>query len=157
MKVFDTTAVIAFLKDMDFQDGFESLSKKYKLYIPAGVAAEVTKQPTKEKLSLLIEKNLVKIVEVDQAAIKWMMGMHPQLGRGECEAIIYAEAQGNTGKICIVSDDKKARSKFGKLNFKWTERLIQLMKEDGMIDEQTHAKLMEKLGQSAFYYKGRKN
>jgi len=45
----------------------------------------------------------------------------------------------------------KARSFFQKLNFKWTERLLEIMKERGIIDEATHNSKIEKLEKSSFY------
>ena len=41
MKIFDATAIIAFLSEMECPEGLELLSEHYKLIIPQGVADEI--------------------------------------------------------------------------------------------------------------------
>ncbi len=149
MKIFDATAVIAFLFEMEYPEGLELLSKHYKLIIPQGVVDEITKEPGKTRLEKLEEKNVVNVVKVDHDLATKIQKSYPQLHSGECEAIAYALSTDH--KNCVVSDDLKARSFFQKLNFKWTERLLEIMKERGIIDEATHNSKIEKLEKSPFY------
>ena len=149
MKILDATTVIAFLSEMEFLEGLELLSKHYKLIIPQGVVDEITKNPGKEKLALLAKKGIVKIVNVDKNLAASIQNAHPQLHSGECEVIAYTIKTDH--KNCIVSDDSRARNFFQTLNFKWTERLLDIMKEKGIIDEKTHESKMAKLEKSSFY------
>ena len=154
MKIFDATAVIAFLFEMEYPEGLELLSKQYKLIVPQGVASEIKKEPGKTLLEKLVGKKIVNIVEVDHDLATKIQKSHPQLHSGECETIAYALSTDH--KNCVVSDDLKARSFFQKLNFKWTERLLDIMKEKGMIDPNEHESKMKLLQNSPFYFKGRK-
>jgi predicted nucleic acid-binding protein len=156
MKIFDATVVIAFLSEMRCPDGLEALSKHYEIIIPAEVAAEITRSPGKEMLENLAKRKVVKIVEVDQQITSQVMRESPQLHQGECEAIAYAQTYSGEKKVCIVSDDSKARKIFQKLNFKWTERLLDIMKEKGIIDPVEHASKMKLLQNSPFYSRNRK-
>jgi predicted nucleic acid-binding protein len=156
MKIFDATAVIAFLSEMRYPEGLEALSEYYEIIIPAGVAAEITRSPGKEMLEDLAKREVVKIVEIDQQIISQVMSESPQLHQGECEAIAYAQAYTGEKKVCIVSDDSKARKIFQKLNFKWTERLLEIMMEKGLIDDSTYEAKTRKLQESPFYSKDKR-
>lgn len=155
MKVLDATAVIAFLSEMDCPEGLEKLSKHHELIIPKGVASEIKKQPGRRRLDDLAKRDIIKIINVDQNESNRIQNLHPQLHLGECEVISYVEKYAGTKKICIVSDDSKARKLFQKLNFKWTERLLGIMKEKGIIDPIEYDEKMEKLNQSPFYSRSR--
>ncbi len=61
MKIFDATAVIAFLNDMNYSDGIMELSKHYEIIIPKGVADEIKKSPGKEMLQDLVKQKAIKI------------------------------------------------------------------------------------------------
>jgi predicted nucleic acid-binding protein len=156
MKIFDATAVIAFLVEMKCADSLEALAKHYEIIIPEGVAGEITKSPGKETLHDLAKHKVVNIVKVDQQRTNQIMSGHPQLHKGECEAISYAQTYRGEKKVCIVSDDSKARKIFQKLNFKWTERLLDIMKEKGIIDSEKHASKIRLLQNSPFYSRSRK-
>jgi len=155
MKIFDATAIIAFLSEMDCPDSMEVLSKHYELVVPEGVAAEIRKQPGKEHLDNLSRRGIVNIVRIDQSLVQKIQNEHPQLHRGECEAIAFVESYSGPKKICIVSDDSKARKIFQKLNFKWTERLLDIMKEKGLIDHSKYDEKTAKLAESPFYSRSR--
>ena len=156
MKIFDATAVIAFLSDMNYPEGLEQLSKYYEIIIPQGVADEITKSPGKEILQDFAKQKVVKIVNVDPEKVTQIQNENPQLHRGECEAIVYGQTYAGEKKICIVSDDSMARKLFQMLNFKWTERLLDIMREKGIIDSDTHSSKIDKLKKSAFYSRGMK-
>jgi len=156
MKIFDATAIIAFLNDMDYPEGITELSKYYEIVIPEGVANEIKKSPGKEMLQDLAKHKAVKIIKVDQSKVNQILNEHPQLHRGECEAIAFMQMYSGEKKACIVSDDSKARKIFQKLNFKWTERLLDIMKERGIIDSDIHASISDKLQNSAFYSRRKK-
>lgn len=149
MKIFDATAIIAFLSEMECPEGLELLSEHYKLIIPQGVADEITKEPGKTRLAKLKEKKVVSVVRVDEDLATKIQKSHPQLHSGECEAIAYALSTDHNN--CIVSDDGKARNFFQKLNFKWTEKLLEIMKEKAIIDDATFNSKKEKLEKSSFY------
>ncbi|MEM3008185.1 MAG: hypothetical protein QXI71_04440 [Candidatus Bathyarchaeia archaeon] len=151
MKIFDATAIIAFLSEMNCPDSMEVLSKHYDLIVPEGVAAEIRKEPGKGHLRNLSRRGIVKIVQVDQSLVKKIQNEHPQLHNGECEAIAFVESYSGPKKICIVSDDYMAKKIFQKLNFKWTERLLDIMKEKGLIDPSRYDEKMAKLAESPFY------
>ena len=155
MKIFDATAVIAFLNDMDYSDGIIKLSKHYEIVIPEGVVGEIKRSPGKEILQDLIRQNIVTIVKVDQPKVDRILKEHPQLHRGECEVIGFMQECSGKKKACIVSDDSKARKIFQMLNFKGTERLLDIMNEDGIIDDKTYTSKSEKLYNSAFYSRRR--
>jgi len=156
MKIFDATAVIAFLSEMRCPDGLEKLSRHYEIIIPEGVVGEITRSPGKEVLQDLANRKVVKIVKVDQQATSKVMNAYPQLHLGECEVITYAQTYAGEKKTCIVSDDSKARKIFQKLNFKWTERLLDIMKEKGIIDPKEHEAKTKLLENSPFYSRNRK-
>jgi len=157
MKIFDATAVIAFLKDMDYPEGITKLSEHYEIVVPESVVDEIKKSPGKERLRDLVRKKAVKVVKVDQSKMDQMLKNNPQLHRGECGTIVLMQAYPDKDDACIVSDDSKARKSFQTLNFKWTERLLDIMKERGMIDDETHASKSAKLQNSAFYSRGRRS
>lgn len=156
MKIFDATAVIAFLSEMECPDSLVTLSKHYELIIPEGVAAEIKKQPGKGYLQNLAKRRVIQIVQVDQNLVKKIQNEHPQLHQGECEAIAYVESYSGSKKIYIISDDSKARKIFQKLNFKWTEQLLDIMKKKGLIDPSIYAEKMKKLANSPFYSRSKK-
>ncbi len=156
MKIFDATAVIAFLSDMNYPEGLEQLSKYYEIIIPQGVADEITKSPGKEILQDFAKRKVVQIVNVDPEKVTQVQNENPQLHQGECEAIVCAQTYTGEKKICIVSDDSKARKIFQMLNFEWSERLLDIMKEKGIIDSYTHSSKIDKLKKSAFYSRGMK-
>lgn len=151
MKIFDATAVIAFLSEMRFPEGFELLSKHYKLVIPKAVEAEIIKEPGKSYLAKLRKSKFVEVVTVDQELKQKIERSNPQLGPGECEAIAYSITVQNERKNCIISDDLKSRKLYESLNFKWTERLLEIMKEKGLIDDSTYESKTRKLQESPFY------
>lgn len=155
MKIFDATAIIAFLSEMECPDSMEVLAKHYDLIVPEGVAAEIRKQPGKGHLLNLSRRGIVNIVQVDQSLVQKIQNEHPQLHQGECEAIAFVESYSGPKKTCIVSDDSKARKIFQKLNFKWTERLLDIMKEKGLIDPSKYDEKMAKLAESPFYSRSR--
>lgn len=151
MKIFDATSLIAFLSEMKYPDGLRNLSKHYKLIVPKGVASEIRKQPGKKLLEDLQREKVLDLVSVDQQKLNEIQNENPQLHLGECEAITYAKFLSGTQKVCILSDDLKARKKFPNLNFKWTERLLDIMKEKGLIDESDYKKKIQILQSSSFY------
>ena len=106
-------------------------------------------------LQELIRQGTVKIVTVDQSKISQITREFPQLHRGECEAILFVQSQKFQSKVCLVSDDSKARKLFRMLNFKWTEELLDIMKRNGILDEHTHATKRQRLQNSAFYSRKR--
>ncbi|CAE6492520.1 hypothetical protein [Candidatus Nitrosotenuis uzonensis] len=50
MKIFDATAIIAFLSEMECPDSLVELAKHYELIVPEGVATEIRKEPGKGHL-----------------------------------------------------------------------------------------------------------
>lgn len=151
MKILDATTIIAFLSDMKCPDGFTKLSTSHEIIIPKGVADEIKKQPGRDMLRELTIQGTVKIVTVDQSKVSQITREYPQLHRGECEAIVFAQSQEFQSKVCLVSDDSKARKLFYRLHFKWTEELLDIMKRSGMLDAHTYALKRQRLQNSAFY------
>lgn len=151
MKIFDATTVIAFLSEMRCPEGLVKLSNRYKILIPQGVADEITKSPGKEMLQRLDKQGVVNIKKVDPEKISLMSKEYPQLHRGECEAVLLAQSCKGIKKVCIVSDDSKARKIFSTLNFKWTEELLTVMKREGVFDIDTYNIKKLKLKNSPFY------
>lgn len=151
MKIFDATAVIAFLSEMQCPEGLVKLSSNHKILIPKGVADEIKKPPGKEMLLDLHKQGVVKIVIVDQSMVSQMSKEYPQLHRGECEAVLLAQSQAGRKAACVVSDDSKARKIFHTLDFKWTEELLEIMRKRGMLDEHTYNIKNDRLQNSTFY------
>ena len=151
VKIFDTTAVIAFLSEMDFSEGIVELSKHYEIIIPEGVVAEVKKPPGKEMLQRLMKQKTVKIVTADPVRVKQIIKEYPQLHIGECEVITIVQMHDVRRKDCIVSDDLSVRKKFQTLNIKGTEKLLYIMRKEGIIDDETHILKSHKLQNSTFY------
>ena len=58
-------------------------------------------------------------------------------------------------KSCIVSDDLKVRKIFQMLNFQGTEKLLDIMREEGIINEETYDAKNYLLQSSAFYSRKR--
>ena len=107
---------------MDCPEGIIKLSKHYKIVIPKGVEAEIKKSPGRERLQDLARQNAVQIVKVNQSRVGQILKEHPQLHRGECEAIALIREYA-TEKSCIVSDDSNARRIFQMLNFEGTKNI----------------------------------
>ncbi len=84
------------------------------------------------------------IVKINQLRAEQILNEYPQLHKGECEAIAFMQDAGGESD-CIVSDDLKARKIFQMLNFKGTERWLDIMREEGMIDEETYVSKSFKL------------
>lgn len=156
MKIFDATTVIAFLSDMEYPEGITALSKYHEIIIPDGVAGEVKKSPGKEMLQDLVGRKVIKIVKVDPLKVERILNEHPQLHKGECEAISFMETYSRGRENCIVSDDLQARKIFPMFNFKWTENLLDIMRETGIIDDETHASKSNMLRNSAFFSRDRR-
>lgn len=151
MKIFDATAVIAFLSEMQCPEGLVKLSNSHEILIPKGVADEIKRPPGKEMLLDLYRQGVVKIVIVDQPRVSQMSKEYPQLHRGECEAVLLAQSQVDRKTACVVSDDSKARKVFHTLDFKWTEELLAIMRKRGMLDEHTYNIKNNRLQKSPFY------
>lgn len=118
--------------------------------IPRGVFAEIQKPPGKEMLEMLVKKQTIRIVEVDQTKAAQLQKEYPQLHLGECEAIALAMSYNDTSKIYILSDDSKARKIFRNLNFSWTEQLLDIMERKSMIRSEMYKIKMKRLGNSCF-------
>ena len=58
MKIFDATAAIAFLNNMDYSEGIIKLSKHYEIVIPESVVGEIKRLPGKEILQDLVRQNM---------------------------------------------------------------------------------------------------
>ena len=56
MKIFDATAVIAFLSEMQCPEGLAKLSNNYEILIPKGVADEIKKPSGKKMLLDLVKR-----------------------------------------------------------------------------------------------------
>lgn len=156
MKVFDATTVIAFLSEMQCPDSLQELSKYYQLLIPHGVYAEITKPPGKQMLDMLVKKQTIQIVEVDQNKAAQLQKEYPQLGRGECEAILLAMSSNDTSTTYILSDDLKARKIFQSFNFRWTQELLKFMKTKNMIKSEMYEIKLERLRKSNFFFRGKR-
>lgn len=156
MKIFDATAVIAFLSEMQCPDSLQELSKYYQLLIPHGVYAEIQKPPGKQMLEMLIKKQTIQIVEVDQNKATQLQKLYPQLGRGECEAIVLAMSSNDPSNTCILSDDSKARKIFQSINFSWTEQLLDIMKTKNMIKSEMYQIKLKRLQKSHFYSRSKR-
>lgn len=154
MKVFDATSLIAFLSEMNYPEGLVELSKYYKLIVPTGVALEIIKPHTKSIFNDLVSKKILLIVKVDPDHALTIQNENPQLHIGECEVIAFA-IEHSSEKAYLLSDDLKARKLFKNLNFKWTEEVMQFMKERNIIDNETYNKRIEVLKKSTFHYKGK--
>lgn len=157
MKVFDATTLIAFLSDMRFPEGLEALSKRYKLVVPQAVADEIKKAPGRQLLRNLAKKGVVRIESVDPKIVEQIEKENPQLHKGECEVIAFAQSFDADDDVYLLSDDRLARNKFQNLNFKWTEELMNHMKARGIIDPATYDSKINELHHSPFYHSGRKN
>lgn len=156
MKIFDATALIAFLCEMDCPEGITEISKRSRIIIPEGIANEIIRPPGKDRLQDLARQEIVEIVKVDQAKTNQIMNENPQLHRGECEAIVFAQTHTKERDLCIVSDDSRARRKFQTLNFKWTGEILDTMKADGTISEDTYNLKCHRLQNSPFYPRRKK-
>lgn len=157
MKVFDATTLIAFLSDMMFPEGLEVLSKRYKLVVPQAVADEIKKAPGRQLLRNLAKKGVVRIESVDTKIVEQIEKENPQLHKGECEVIAFAQSFDGEDDVYLLSDDRLARNKFQNLNFKWTEELMNHMNARGIIDPATYDSKINELHHSPFYHSGRKN
>lgn len=152
VKILDATALIAFLGEMSYPEGIEALSKKYRLVVPEGVAQEIIRPPGARLFQNLVEQKSIDVVKLSgkaQARAAGMAGTSAQLHRGEREAIALLETE--HPQACIVSDDKGARKRFKRLNFKWTREVLGIMEKDGMIDGGTRAEKIRLLDESGFY------
>lgn len=105
-KILDATAVIAFLKELDYPAGIAQLSEHYEVMIPEGVQREITKSPGREMLQDLVEQGAVRVVGVDQMRVTRLRDEYPQLHMGECEVIVLMQTHpGMEVTDCAVSDD----------------------------------------------------
>ena len=136
--------------------GLQELSRYYQLMIPRGVFAEIQKPPGKEMLEMLVKKQTIQIVEVDQTKAAQLQKEYPQLHLGECEVIALAMSYNDTSKIYILSDDSKARKIFRNLNFGWTEQLLDIMERKSMIRSEMYKIKMKRLGNSRFYSRSKR-
>lgn len=157
MKVFDATTLIAFLSDMRFPEGLKTLSSHYRLVVPQGVADEIKKSPGKELLRNLVKNGAIRIEATNSQLVAQIEKENPQLHRGECEVIAFAESFDGDDDVYLLSDDRLARRKFQNLNFKWTEELMEHMKARGMIDSATYDTKIKELYNSPFYHSERRN
>lgn len=152
MKILDATTVIAFLSEMKCPEGLLTLSKHCKIIIPKAVANEIKKEPGRGFLLDLKQRSAVKIMSVDQEKVSKVLNEHPHLGKGELEAVILAQSYADKNPY-IVSDDRDARNIFHTLDFKWTQELLEIMKERKMIDDHTYNHKKRSLEDSSFYFK----
>ena len=156
MKILDATAVIAFLSEMECPETLQELSKYYQLIIPEGVVIEIRRSPGKEMLKELIKKKNIQIVKVDHNRTIQMQKEHPQLHSGECEVMTLAMSHADSKQISVVSDDLKVRKIFQNFNFSWTEQLLDVMKDKGMLEPNTYESKMNRLSKSPFYSRSKK-
>lgn len=154
-KILDSSAIIAFVKDMDYPEGITKLSKHYELIVPEGVANEIVKPPGKKIFQKLVAQKSIKIVKADQEKTKQIHVDCMPLHKGECEIIAVMQGYPDKNDVCIVSDDKRVKNIFKEYKFKWTQKLLTIMRQKGLIDTQTLDSLNERLAKSAFYTKRR--
>lgn len=136
---------------MDCPEGLVKLSKHYKILIPCGVADEIIKSPGKERLRALSDQHVVDIVNIDRSKAISIEKEHPQLHRGECEAIALYMKIARLDS-CIISDDLQVIHLFQSLNIKRTQKLLKIMKEKRIIDGMTYRSKITKLQKSSFYF-----
>lgn len=154
-KIFDTTAVIAFLHDMSCPECIVELSRHCEIFVPEEVADEVTKQPGRQRLQGLISGGVIKVVRADRAKMAQLAYDKPFLGSGERAAIAAVLARGALKGALVVSDDMRARRAFGGVRFAWTEEMLDAMMARGIIGRDTYNLRMSKLENSSFYSRGR--
>ena len=101
VEIFDTTILIAFLNELDYQEVIITLSKHYGIIIPKGVVDEIIKLPGNKLLQDLIMCKIVKIVEIDQPNVDIILNEYLQLHKGECETIAFIQTCSNKKNIRV--------------------------------------------------------
>lgn len=157
MKIFDATAIIAFLSEMKCPESLYELSKYYKLIISEGVFKEIRKPPGKAILQDMINRKIIELVKVDIDKVTQIQNEYPQLHLGECEAITFAMLQKEQKNLYILSEDLKARKIFQNFNFSWTEQLLDVMKEKGIVNASIYKEKIDNLRKSPFYSSERRS
>jgi predicted nucleic acid-binding protein len=157
MKIFDATSLIAFLWEMDFSEGIESLSHRHVVVIPRAVANEVTRETSKSKLAQLVRVGAVLVRDCPVSRVQAIREVNPQLGLGECEVLALREQLTNLDHIYLVSDDRRARAKYPQYTWVWTEELLDYMSDRSLITSIKHRSLIERLAKSTFYSQSRRD
>jgi predicted nucleic acid-binding protein len=156
MKIFDATSLIAFLWEMDFPEGIESLSHRHDVVIPRAVANEITREASKAKLAQLVRGGAVLVRDCPASRVQVIREVNPQLGLGECEVLALREQMTSADQIYLVSDDRKARAKYPQYTWVWTEELLDYMSDRSLITSIKHRSLIERLTKSTFYSRSRR-
>lgn len=157
MKILDASSLIAFLWDLKWPDGIVRISARHEIVIPSGVASEVTRESAKAFLRDLIQNQVVRVVLCSPERVGTIRDENPQLGKGECEVLAFAETLTTAQRAYLVSDDKKARSKFPQYRWVWTEELLAYMRERALITQSDHRDLIGRLEASSFFSRSKRH
>jgi predicted nucleic acid-binding protein len=157
MKVFDATAVIAFLGELDYPEGLRLIATRHDVVLPMGVVREIRRDRSKKNLKGLLEQGSIRVVEASPAKIQRVRDENPALGQGECEVLAFAEDYFGDPSVFLICDDSRARNKNPNRRFVWTEELIDYMEVRGLIDSSKHTSLLEQLAKSGFFSRTRRH
>ncbi|MDI6737647.1 MAG: hypothetical protein QME12_03965 [Nanoarchaeota archaeon] len=157
MKVFDSSPLIAILGDLASPDLIICLaSLGCRLYVPAGVVAEIEREPQKSSLRGLIGNNkIIQLAPIAQFELQKFIDRHPQLGKGESEVILWGLRWQQEGKKCYcIIDERAARRIAEKLRLKCTGTigLLEKLRQSKLITNERFTGCIKTLQACGFRY-----
>jgi predicted nucleic acid-binding protein len=153
MKVLDSTTLIAFLREMDFPEGLERLSKIHQLLVPHAVAVEIKKPPASTRMDELVRTGILIVREAPRQRVESLMHKFIELGPGECECVALWETVEHGVSARIVTDDKRIRIRVPGAQYVWTQELIHYMVLQGLLEDRAAEEFLGRLAASSFYYR----
>jgi len=151
MKILDATALIAFLRELDFEDGLRRLSTIHRLVVPTGVASEVKKPPASIRLASLLDEGVLVKRAAPTERVGELRTRFLDIGQGECECVALSETLAAKESLVVVTDDKQVRKRVPGPRYVWTQQLLVYMVKRGLLSLQSGEDLLRKLAASSFY------
>lgn len=152
--VFDTSAIIAFMTEMDDGEFLFALTLSgFSIWVTEGVVVEVKKEPGLSRLRNAIKENWISVKTTSKSEYEYYKIHYPMLDYGEIEVLQEGMdlRNSNVEYFCILDEGpgRKIADQLG-INKMGTEGLLIRMNHLGIIDQLTKEKLFSKLRQSSF-------
>ena len=152
--VFDSSAIIAFLTEMDDGEFLYALTLSgFSIWVTEGVVVEVKKEPGSSRLRNAIEEKWIAVKSTSRNEFEYYKIHYPMLDYAEIEVLQEGLnlRNSNIDYFCILDEGpcRKIADTLG-INKMGTEGLLNRMNHLGIIDQATKEKLFSKLHQSSF-------
>ena len=155
MLIFDASALLALLSDIDRPDLVRMLAETHKvLVVPSGVDAEIIDHRARAALDRLAGDGRVAVLRVNaDEEIHEFRGVHRGTGEGEADVILACQKIASDGGAAVaVLDDRKGRAAAKGIGVRFTglAGLLMDLKDRGVLGKDEYAAVIRSLRSSRF-------